>query len=61
MFDRAIAVDIAKRDAVRIFVERIVEWLDRQRAPLSGLEDRDKAYREGYNAALAHVRRHLLG
>lgn len=62
MFDRVIAVDLAKRDAVRLFVDRLVEWIDRRMTTTETADTAmDKAYRDGWNAALHHVRKHLLG
>lgn len=51
-------IDIAKRDAVRIFCERLFEWLAKQTFSASP-SDSDPAYRRGWNDCLKHTQRHL--
>lgn len=58
MYGRMI-IDIAKRDAVRVFCDRLIEWLARQ-AFSNGPDDNDPSYRAGWNAAIRHVSNHLL-
>ena len=58
MLDRSIVVDIAKRDAVRLFCERLSEWLANQVFSTAPNEV-DLAYRRGWCDAIKHVQRHL--
>lgn len=62
MFGQQIATDIAKRDAIRIYVDRLVEWLGKSKFNLDDARtELDRAYRKGWSDAMDSARRHLLG
>jgi hypothetical protein len=55
---RSLAFDLAKRDAVRVFCDRLREWLVGQRFSTS-VNDNDLAYRAGWSDCLNHVISHI--
>lgn len=52
------AFDLAKRDAVRIYCDRLREWLGRQLFSADA-HDGDLAYRRGWSDAIKHVQSYL--
>lgn len=55
-----IAFDIAKRDAIRIFCDRLFEQLEARKFNVGeGQSDEDRAYRRGWNDAITHIINHI--
>jgi len=58
VYGRLISHDLVKRDAVRIFCDRMREWLGRH-IYSTGENDGDLQYRKGWNAAMKSVQQYL--